>query len=92
MGAVAIRTLRQKDCTSIVRNAKRRLDDNQRYETDHLVYQRQISVLDTGEKATGVLCYHCRELIKIGNKYVKIHGRKGGGPYHPSCAKKLNII
>jgi hypothetical protein len=89
--AVATRTLRQKDCTSFIRNARRRLDDNQRYETDHLVYQRQLVTLDNGDKARGVLCYYCRGLIKIGNKYVKMHGRKGGGPYHPLCAKKLHI-
>jgi hypothetical protein len=89
--AVPIRVLRQKDCTSFIRNARRRLDDNQRYKTDHLSYQRQLSALDDGDKGTGVLCYYCRRLIKIGNKYVKIHGRKGGGPYHPLCAKKLHI-
>jgi hypothetical protein len=85
---VAARVLRQKDCTSTIRNARRRLEDFQRY---HLVYQRQLAVLEDGDKSTGVLCYYCRGLIKIGNKYVKIHGRKGGGPYHPICAKKLNI-
>jgi hypothetical protein len=91
MRSVAIRVLRQKDCTSIIRNARRRLDNYERYRTDHLSYQRQLVGLDTGQKATGVLCYNCRELIRIGEEYVKKIGR-GGGPYHPLCAKKLNIL
>lgn len=91
MRIIAIRVLRQKDCTSIIRNASRRLDNYQRYRTDRLAYQRQLISLDTGDKATGVLCYHCRELIKIGSKYVKKIG-KSGGPYHPLCAERLHII
>lgn len=91
MRVVATRILRQKDCTSIIRNARRRLADYERYKTDHLAYQRLVVSLDTGEKATGVLCYHCRELIRIGSKYVKKVG-KSGGPYHPLCAKKLHIV
>jgi hypothetical protein len=88
---VATRVLRQKDCTSYIRNARRRLDDNQRYQTDHLVYQRQLAALEDGDKSTGVLCYNCRKLIEIGTIYVKKVG-KSGGPYHPSCAKKLHIV
>ena len=91
MRVVATRILRQKDCTSIIRNAKRRLADHERYKTDHLAYQRLVISLDTGEKAIGVLCYDCRDLIKIGSKYVKKVG-KSGGPYHPLCAKKLHIV
>jgi hypothetical protein len=91
MKIVAIRVLTHKACTSIIRNARRRLDNNERYRTGHLSYQRQLVTLDTGDKATGVLCYHCRELIKIGNKYVK-KGGKSGGPYHPPCAEALHII
>ncbi|MGH9974271.1 MAG: hypothetical protein ACRD8Z_00320 [Nitrososphaeraceae archaeon] len=91
MRVVATRILRQKDCTSTIRNARRRLVEYERYRTDHLAYQRLVVSLGTGEKATGVLCYHCRELIKIGSKYVKKVG-KSGGPYHPFCAKKLHII
>ena len=91
MRIIAIRVLRQKDCTSIIRNASRRLDNYQRYRTDRLAYQRQLISLDTGDKATGVLCYHCRELIKIGSEYVKKIG-KSGGPYHPLCAERLHII
>jgi hypothetical protein len=91
MKIVATRVLTQKTCTSIIRNARRRLDNNERYRTDHLSYQRQLVTLDTGDKATGVLCYHCRELIKIGNQYVK-KGSKSGGPYHPPCAEALHII
>lgn len=86
MRSVAIRVLRQKDCTSIIRNARRRLDNYERYTNF-----RQLVELDTGQKATGVLCYNCRELIRIGEEYVKKIGR-GGGPYHPLCAKKLNIL
>lgn len=91
MKIVATRVLTQKTCTSIIRNTRRRLDNNERYRTDHLSYQRQLVTLDTGDKATGVLCYHCRELIKIGNQYVK-KGSKSGGPYHPPCAEALDII
>jgi hypothetical protein len=91
MRNVAKRVLRQKDCTSIIRNARRRLDNYERYRTDHLSYQRQLVELDTGQKAKGVLCYNCRELIRIGEEYVKKISR-GGGPYHPLCAKKLNIL
>ena len=91
MPSVATRVLRQKDCTSMIRNARRRLDNYERYRTDHLNYQRQLVDLDTTYKATGVLCYNCRELIKIGEKYVKKIGR-GGGRYHPLCAKKLHIL
>ena len=91
MRIVATRVLRQRDCTSMIRNARRRLDNYERYRTDHLSYQRQIVALYTGDKATGVLCYYCRELIKIREKYVKKIGR-GGGPYHPLCAKKLHIL
>jgi hypothetical protein len=90
MRSLATRVLRQKDCTSMIRNARRRLDNYERYKTDHLNYQRQLVDLDTGYKATGVLCYNCRELIKIGEKYVK--KSRGGGPYHPLCAKKLHIL
>ena len=75
----------------MIRNARRRLHNYERYRTDHLAYQRQLVTLDTGDRATGVLCYHCRKLIKIGSKYVKKIG-KSGGPYHPLCAKKLHII
>lgn len=91
MRIIIIRIFRQKDCTSIISNASRRLDNYQRHRTDHLAYQRQLITLDTGDKATGVLCYYCRELIKIGNKYVKKIG-KSGGPYHPLCAERLHII
>ena len=91
MRNVATRVLRQRDCTSMIRNARRRLDNYERYRSDQLSYQRQLVTLDIGAKATGVLCYHCRELIKIGNKYVKRVG-KSGGPYHPWCAKVLHII
>jgi hypothetical protein len=42
MRIIAIRVLRQRDCTSIIRSAKRRLDNNERYRTDHLAYQRQL--------------------------------------------------
>lgn len=68
------------------------LDGYRRYKTDHLSYQRQLAALDKGDKATGILCHHCRELIKIGSRYVKKHANKGGGPYHLLCAKKLHII
>ena len=91
MRSVAKRVLRQKDCTSIIRNARRRLDNYERYRTDHLSYQRQLVELDTGQNAKGVLCYNCRELIRIGEEYVKKISR-GGGPYHALCAKKLNIL
>ncbi|MGA6989034.1 MAG: hypothetical protein WBX81_01340 [Nitrososphaeraceae archaeon] len=87
MKIIATRVLTQKACTSIIRNARRRLDNNERYKTDHLSYQRQLVTLHTGDRATGVLCYHCRELIKIGNKYVK-KGGKSGAP----CAEALHII
>jgi hypothetical protein len=89
MRIIAIRVLRQRDCTSIIRSAKRRLDNNERYRTDHLAYQRQLITLDTDDNATGV--YHCRELIRIGSKYVKKIG-KSGGPYHPLCAERLHVI
>jgi glycosyltransferase involved in cell wall biosynthesis len=82
MKIVATRVLTQRTCTSIIRNARRRLDNNERYRTDHLSYQRQLVTLDTGDKATGVLCYHCRELIKIGNQYVK-KGSKSAPEYPP---------
>ena len=58
MRIVATRVLRQRDCPSMIRNARRRLDNYERYRTDHLAYQRQLVALDTGDKATGVLCYH----------------------------------
>jgi hypothetical protein len=74
----------------MIRNARRRLDDYEWYKTNHLSYQRELVTLDTGDKATGVLCYYCRGLIKIGSRYVKKVG-KGGGPYHPLYAKKLHI-
>lgn len=38
----------------IVLHPRRRLDDNQRYETDHLSYQRQLSALDDGDKGNMV--------------------------------------
>ena len=91
MRIIAVRVLSQRDCTSIIRSAKRRLDNNERYRTDHLAYQRQLITLNTGDKATGVFCYHCRELIRIGSKYVKKIG-KSGGPYHPLCAERLHVI
>lgn len=56
-----------------------------------IAYQRQLITLGTGDKATGVFCYHCRDLIKIGSKFVKKIG-KSGGPYHPLCAERLHII
>jgi hypothetical protein len=68
------------------------LDDYRRHKTNHLSYQRQLVTLDTGIKATGLLCYHCRELIKIGSRYVKKHEGRGGGPYHLLCAKRLHVI
>lgn len=90
MRVVATRVLQQKDCTSMIRNARRKLGDYEWYKTNHLSYQRQLVTLDTGDKATGVLCYYCRGLIKIGSRYVKKVG-KGVAPYHPLCAKKLHI-
>jgi len=74
----------------MIRNARRKLGDYEWYKTNHLSYQRQLVTLDTGDKATGVLCYYCRGLIKIGSRYVKKVG-KGRAPYHPLCAKKLHI-
>ena len=92
MRIIANSVLRKKDCTTNINNAKRMLDDYRRYKTDHLSYQRQLAALDNGDKAIGLLCYHCRELIKIGSKYVKKHEGRGGGPYHLLCAKKLYVI
>lgn len=92
MRVIARNVLRKKDCTSSIRNARKRLDDHRRQKTNHLSYERQLIVLDTGAKATGVLCFHCRELIKIGSRYVKKHEGRGGGPYHLLCAKRLHVI
>jgi hypothetical protein len=69
-----------------IRKARRRLEEYRKYKITRLGYERQLVTLDTGDKATDVLCYHCRELIKIGSKYVRKHEGGGGGPYHLLCA------
>lgn len=40
----------------------------------------------------GVLCYHCRMIIRINSYHLRKKSGKGTKPYHIICAVKVNLI
>jgi hypothetical protein len=90
----AISILNQSMCSRLITKYRIHLDDN--FHSDRhkcLVYQKMVAALPYGDDAIGLLCYSCRDLIRIGHEYVsKRDSKRPGKAYHSNCARRLNII
>lgn len=90
-----IAVLSKSVCSLSIRFS-REVMESQRYNPNgnqSMSWQREVAALDRRKQfLEGLPCFQCRQLVKVGETYLRKRSGRGTKPYHIACAKALNIL